>query len=29
MFGEELKNGLRHLVRDFDKLAIPDYGKYI
>ena len=29
MFGEELKDGLRHLVRDFDKVAIPDYGKYI
>ncbi|MEH7459662.1 MBL fold metallo-hydrolase [Bacillus sp. JJ1127] len=29
MFGEELKDGLRHLVRDFDKVAIPDFGKYI
>ena len=29
MFGEELTVGLRNLVRNFDKVAIPDYGKYI
>lgn len=29
MFGEELKDGLHRLVKNFDKLAIPDYGRYI
>lgn len=27
--GESLSNGLRRLVNEFDKLAIPDYGKYV
>jgi glyoxylase-like metal-dependent hydrolase (beta-lactamase superfamily II) len=29
MSGEELHNGLALLARDFDRLAIPDYGKYV
>lgn len=29
MFEEELKDGLKKLVLEFDKIAIPDYGKYI
>ncbi|MEI4830653.1 MBL fold metallo-hydrolase [Bacillus sp. FJAT-53711] len=29
MFGEELKDSLQHLVTEFDKIAIPDYGRYI
>jgi glyoxylase-like metal-dependent hydrolase (beta-lactamase superfamily II) len=27
--GEELRDGLRKLVRHFDEIAIPDYGKYV
>ncbi|SFH95767.1 MULTISPECIES: MBL fold metallo-hydrolase [unclassified Bacillus (in: firmicutes)] len=29
MFGEELRNKLHRLVKNFDKVAIPDYGRYI
>ncbi|WP_028411143.1 MBL fold metallo-hydrolase [Bacillus sp. 123MFChir2] len=29
MTGEELRNELRRLVKNFDKVAIPDYGRYI
>ncbi len=29
MSGEELANGLKRLVQEFDRLAIPDYGRYI
>lgn len=29
MFGAELQDGLRYLSTEFDKIAIPDYGKYI
>lgn len=27
--GEELQEGLEKLARDFDKIAVPDYGKYV
>lgn len=27
--GEILSNGLKRLVQDFDRMAIPDYGRYI
>ncbi|MBU8878823.1 MBL fold metallo-hydrolase [Bacillus sp. FJAT-29790] len=29
MTGELLSNGLRTLVQEFDRIAIPDYGRYI
>ncbi|MFC0558248.1 MBL fold metallo-hydrolase [Halalkalibacter alkalisediminis] len=29
MQGEELTESLNKLVRDFDKIAIPDYGRYV
>ncbi|TYR81893.1 MBL fold metallo-hydrolase [Priestia megaterium] len=29
MSGEELSEGLRHLVENFDSIAIPDYGHYV
>ncbi|MED4600646.1 MBL fold metallo-hydrolase [Paenibacillus validus] len=29
MFGEELEQGLARLARDFDKLAIPEHGRYV
>jgi glyoxylase-like metal-dependent hydrolase (beta-lactamase superfamily II) len=29
MEGEELRKGLKNLVENFEKLAIPDYGKYV
>lgn len=29
MAGEELSNGLKMLVNEFDRIAIPDYGKYV
>jgi glyoxylase-like metal-dependent hydrolase (beta-lactamase superfamily II) len=29
MEGEELEKGLRQLVANFDRLAIPDHGKYV
>lgn len=29
MEGEELAEGLRNLVQNFDKVAIPDHGKYV
>jgi glyoxylase-like metal-dependent hydrolase (beta-lactamase superfamily II) len=29
IYGEELTEGLTRLVRDFDKIAVPDYGKYV
>lgn len=29
MEGEDLKEGLEHLVQSFDEIAIPDYGKYV
>lgn len=29
MSGDKLENGLRQLALEFDKLAIPDYGKYV
>lgn len=29
MAGEELTNNLRMLARDFERIAIPDYGKYV
>ena len=29
MSGEDLANGLKRLVQEFDRLAIPDYGRYI
>ncbi|WP_042463976.1 MBL fold metallo-hydrolase [Neobacillus dielmonensis] len=29
MSGEALSNGLSRLTKEFDKLAIPDYGKYV
>lgn len=29
MSGDELANGLKRLVQEFDRLAIPDYGRYI
>src|SRR5699024_12350863 len=29
MRGEELTEGLRHLVQTFDQTAKPDYGRYI
>jgi glyoxylase-like metal-dependent hydrolase (beta-lactamase superfamily II) len=29
MSGQELKDGLNRLVREFDKIAKPDYGKYV
>jgi glyoxylase-like metal-dependent hydrolase (beta-lactamase superfamily II) len=27
--GKDLKNGLAHLVGNFEEIAVPDYGKYI
>ncbi|WP_027409672.1 MBL fold metallo-hydrolase [Anoxybacteroides tepidamans] len=27
--GEELEKGLEKLARDFDRIALPDYGKYV
>ncbi|QOR82814.1 MBL fold metallo-hydrolase [Geobacillus stearothermophilus] len=27
--GEELRDGLTKLARDFDRIAVPDYGKYV
>ncbi|KPC99285.1 putative metallo-hydrolase YflN [Geobacillus sp. BCO2] len=27
--GEELRAGLTKLARDFDRIAVPDYGKYV
>ncbi|QKY71140.1 MBL fold metallo-hydrolase [Lentibacillus sp. CBA3610] len=29
MEGEELKEGLSHLVQTFDQTAVPDYGRYV
>lgn len=29
MEGEELRTGLEHLMQEFEKVAIPDYGKYV
>ncbi len=29
MSGEELESGLIRLVREFDRIAIPDYGRYV
>jgi len=29
MSGDKLENGLRQLSLEFDKFAIPDYGKYV
>jgi len=29
MSGEELSNGLDELVSDFDRVAVPDYGKFV
>lgn len=29
MHGEKLERGLKRLVENFDKVAVPDYGKYI
>lgn len=29
MSGDELTNGLERLVQEFDRIAIPDYGKYV
>lgn len=27
--GKELADGLEKLVRDFDRIAIPDHGRYV
>lgn len=29
MFGEELSSGLERLAREFDRIAIPDHGRYV
>ncbi|PTX60277.1 glyoxylase-like metal-dependent hydrolase (beta-lactamase superfamily II) [Melghirimyces profundicolus] len=29
MAGEELSRGLEQLARDFDRVAVPDYGRYV
>lgn len=29
MYGEEFQVGLARLIKHFDKVAIPDYGKYV
>lgn len=29
MYGEELQEGLTKLVQEFDRLAIPDFGRYV
>ncbi|MDE3838168.1 MBL fold metallo-hydrolase [Bacillus methanolicus] len=29
MSGDELSEGLEKMVRDFDRIAIPDYGRYV
>jgi hypothetical protein len=29
MIGRELSDGLERLVRDFDRIAVPDQGRYV
>ncbi|QQE74923.1 MBL fold metallo-hydrolase [Brevibacillus composti] len=29
VYGEQLSSGLARLVRDFDSIAVPDYGRYV
>jgi hypothetical protein len=29
LYDEELEEGLAALARDFDRVAIPDYGKFV
>lgn len=29
MYGEELSEGLKKLVNEFDRIALPDYGRYV
>lgn len=29
MYGEELRDSLKHLIEHFDEEAVPDYGRYV